>query len=81
MSEKKNIYVIYWDESALAEIKEELKPGEKAVMRICPDCLKDDDEIIPDKELWRYLRKGEKYECIRCEKEIIKGEEKEENKK
>lgn len=52
-------------------MKESLKRGEELVMRICPDCLKDDDELIPDKELWRYLRKGEKYECASCEKEII----------
>lgn len=68
---EKNIYVIAWNEIVLPGMKESLKRGEELVMIVCPDCLKDDDEIIPDKELWRYLRKGKKYICVGCEKEII----------
>ena len=71
MSKKKDIYVIAWDEIVLPGMRNNLALGEELVMRICPDCLKDDDEIIPDKELWRYLTKGKEYNCIRCEKEII----------
>ena len=67
----KNIYVIAWNEIVLPGMRESLKRGEELVMYVCPDCLKDDDKIIPDKELWRYLTEGEKYECVCCEKEII----------
>ena len=67
----KNIYVIAWNEIVLPGMKESLKRGEELVMRVCPDCLKDDDEIIPDKELWRYIIEGKKYHCVCCEKEII----------
>jgi predicted RNA-binding Zn-ribbon protein involved in translation (DUF1610 family) len=70
MTEKKNIYVVYWDESALADIEEELKPGEKAVMRVCPDCLKDNDKLIPKYEVYKYVTMGKEYKCFRCEKEI-----------
>lgn len=67
----KNIYVIAWNEIVLPGMKDSLNPGEELVMYVCPDCLKDDDEIIPDKELWRYVIKGRKYKCVCCEKEII----------
>lgn len=71
MDKKRNIYVVSWDEGGLADIEPELKPGEKAVMRVCPDCLKDSDIFIPDEELYKYVTKGKKYKCFRCEKEIV----------